>query len=132
VLEEDPMDEWIDELAAELGEDPLTRDEVVRLLNAARDVAHRVERKITPLASFLLGTAVGRAEGGGLSRDRALEGTFATLDRLLPPEPETAAPAEAPQPTEPAADAAPAESAGPAPAGAEPEPTPGSRGDEPS
>jgi uncharacterized protein DUF6457 len=86
------MDEWIDELAAELGEDPLTRDEVVRLLNAARDVAHRVERKITPLASFLLGTAVGRAEGGGLARDRALEGTFATLERLLPPEP--AEPAE--------------------------------------
>jgi hypothetical protein len=141
VLEEDPMDEWIDELAAELGEDPLTRDEVVRLLNAARDVAHRVERKITPLASFLLGTAVGRAEGGGLSRDRALEGTFATLERLLPPEPDAAEPTEDPPPTEaaagpvpvePAAGPVPVEPAGPAPADAAPEPTAGSGSDESS
>ena len=78
------MEGWIDELAAELGEDPLTREEVVRLLEASRDVAHRVERKTTPLAAFLLGTAVGRAEGGGLERSRAMEGVFATLTRVLP------------------------------------------------
>ena len=90
------MEGWIDELAAELGEDPLTRDEVGRLLGVARDVAHRVERKTTPLAAFLLGTAIGRAEASGLDRDRAMEGVFETLERLLPGAPpgaEDAAPA---------------------------------------
>ena len=84
------MDGWIDELAAELGEDPLTREEVARILGVARDVAHRVERKLTPLASFLLGTAVGRAEGGGMARQRALDDAFETLERMLPDEPAAA------------------------------------------
>ena len=59
------MDAWIDRLAAALGEDPLTEAETTRLLGSARDVAHRVERRITPLAAFLLGSATGRglAEG---------------------------------------------------------------------
>jgi hypothetical protein len=78
------VDGWIDELAAELGEDPLTQDEVVRLLGAARDVAHRVERKTTPLAAFLLGTAIGRAEGSGMDRPRAMADVFETLERVLP------------------------------------------------
>ena len=97
------MDGWIDELAAELGEDPLTQDEVVRLLGAARDVAHRVERKTTPLAAFLLGTAIGRAEGSGMDRPRAMADVFGTLDRVLPdapadePPPDTATPEETAQ-----------------------------------
>ena len=48
------MDAWIDRLAKALDEDPLTDAETTRLLGSARDVAHRVERKITPLAAFLL------------------------------------------------------------------------------
>lgn len=94
------MEGWIDELAAELGEDPLTREEVVRLLEASRDVAHRVERKTTPLAAFLLGTAVGRAEGGGMERPRAMEGVFGTLARVLPDTPPDAAEAPPPSPDE--------------------------------
>ena len=81
------MDGWIDELAAELGEDPLTRDEVTRLLGVARDVAHRVERMTTPLAAFVLGTAIGRAEASGMDRTRAMDGVFETLERLLPEAP---------------------------------------------
>ena len=65
------MDAWIDRLAAALGEDPLTDAETTRLLGSARDVAHRVERRITPLAAFLLGTATGRRLAGGASRDDA-------------------------------------------------------------
>ncbi|HYF11358.1 MAG TPA: DUF6457 domain-containing protein [Actinomycetota bacterium] len=98
--EEAPMEGWIDELAAELGEDPLTREEVVRLLEASRDVAHRVERKTTPLAAFLLGTAVGRAEGGGMERPRAMEGVFGTLARVLPDVPPDAAEAPPASPDE--------------------------------
>ena len=94
------MDGWIDELAAELGEDPLTQDEVVRLLGAARDVAHRVERKTTPLAAFLLGTAIGRAEGSGMDRPRAMADVFDTLERVLPEAPPDAPPSDPPTPRE--------------------------------
>ena len=53
------MEDWIDRLAAALGEDPLSESETTRLLGVSREVAHRVERKITPLAAFLLGSATG-------------------------------------------------------------------------
>ena len=94
------MEGWIDELAAELGEDPLTKDEVVRLLGVARDVAHRVERKTTPLAAFLLGSAFGRAEAGGMDRARAIDGVFGTLERLLPEPPPDAPSNDAATPVE--------------------------------
>jgi hypothetical protein len=94
------VDGWIDELAAELGEDPLTQEEVVRLLGAARDVAHRVERKTTPLAAFLLGTAIGRAEGSGMDRPRAMADVFDTLERALPDAPPDAPPADLATPQE--------------------------------
>jgi hypothetical protein len=95
------MDGWIEDLAAELGEDPLSTEEVAELLGVARDVAHRVERKITPLASFLIGTAVGRAEAGGMDRRRAMEDIFATLGDILPDEPPEPAEASVEAPTEP-------------------------------
>jgi hypothetical protein len=81
------MDAWIDRLAAALGEDPLTEAETTRLLGSARDVAHRVERRITPLAAFLLGSATGRGLAGGSSRDAALASALETLEGLLPDEP---------------------------------------------
>jgi hypothetical protein len=82
------MDAWIDRLAAALGEDALTEAETTRLLGSARDVAHRVERRITPLAAFLLGSAAGRTMAGGASRDVALASALETLEGLLPEEPE--------------------------------------------
>ena len=81
------MDAWIDRLAAALGEEPLTEAETTRLLGSARDVAHRVERRITPLAAFLLGSATGRGLAGGSSRDAALALALETLEGLLPDEP---------------------------------------------
>ena len=80
------MDAWIDRLAAALGEDPLTEAETTRLLGSARDVAHRVERRITPLAAFLLGSATGRGLAAGASRDAALASALETLEGLLPDE----------------------------------------------
>jgi hypothetical protein len=79
------MEGWIDELAEALGEQPLTRDEANDLLGAARDVAHRVERKITPLAAFLLGSSVGRATSGGTTRAEALRRALETTGALMPP-----------------------------------------------
>lgn len=78
------MDTWIDDLARALGQDPLSEDDVETLLAVARDVAHRVERRITPLSTFLLGAAVGRREAAGADRASALAEGLATLRGLLP------------------------------------------------
>lgn len=82
------MDGWIDRLAERLGEEPLTAAETERLLHVARDVAHRVERRITPLSAFLLGTAVGRELAGGTPRGEALPAALGALEALLPDGPD--------------------------------------------
>lgn len=81
------MEAWIDRLATELGEDPMNEAEIARLLGAAREVAHRVERRITPLAAFLLGSAAGRSMAGGNSRADALAVALESLELLLPAAP---------------------------------------------
>jgi hypothetical protein len=54
------MNEWLDELADELGVARMTNEEVRALLGVTREVAHRVERRFAPLAAFMIGAAVGR------------------------------------------------------------------------
>lgn len=78
------MDAWIDRLAEALGQEPLTRDQTDRLLRTSRDVAHRVERKLTPLAAFLIGSAVGANVARGASRADALQTAIETTGGLLP------------------------------------------------
>ena len=80
------MDNWIDELARAVGEEPLTAAEMEQLLDAARDVAHRVERKMTPLSAFVIGCAVGRELANGADRRETLGTTLRHLDDALPPE----------------------------------------------
>lgn len=74
--------EWIDELAEALGEEPLSAEQTTRLLSSARAVAHRVERRVTPLAAFLLGAAVGRRTAA--ERDLALAEVLEALEARLP------------------------------------------------
>jgi len=81
------MEDWVDRLAETLGEAPLSGDETARLLAASREVAHRVERRITPLSTFLAGVAVGRRMAGGATRDEALGAVLETLESLLPEAP---------------------------------------------
>jgi hypothetical protein len=54
------LDEWVDEVCAELGLDP---DEVDldEILDMARDVAHGIERRAAPVTAYLIGLAAGRA-----------------------------------------------------------------------
>jgi hypothetical protein len=82
------MGEWIDDLAARLDVQALDAPEVNELLRAAREVAHRVERKTTPLATFLVGAAVARREAGGATRGDALSEVLTTLESLLPAAPD--------------------------------------------
>ena len=79
------MDTWIDELAAALALEPLSHEEADQLLRLAREVAHRVERKGAPLASFLLGMHVARRTADGSSRASALDEAIAAAEALLPP-----------------------------------------------
>jgi uncharacterized protein DUF6457 len=85
----EPMSTWIDGLAAELGLEPLGREETGLLLDAARDVAHGVERRITPLSTFLLGMAVADRLAAGDQRDEALSGSVATMRAFIPPAPQS-------------------------------------------
>jgi hypothetical protein len=80
------MDNWIDELARSLGEEPLTATETAELLDAARDVAHRVERKITPLSTFVIGCALGRKLADGADRTETLGALLSQVEAALPPE----------------------------------------------
>ena len=77
-------DTWLDQLASVQGTPALSEAEIESLLGVARDVAHRVERKVTPLAAFLLGMAVERRIADGASRAAAVEGAVAELEELLP------------------------------------------------
>lgn len=78
------MERWIDELTDALDSERLSKDEVARLLEVARDVAHRVERKVTPLATFVLGQAVGRRVASGTERSVALDQVLQAATSLLP------------------------------------------------
>ena len=84
------MESWIEMLAGALGEEGLSEDEKARLLAVAREVAHRVERRITPLATFLIGSAVGRGLAGGSTREETLSEALGAVDRLLPQPPSVA------------------------------------------
>ncbi|HWC69643.1 MAG TPA: DUF6457 domain-containing protein [Actinomycetota bacterium] len=77
------MADWLTQAATALGVDPIDDATQERLLGAARDVAHGVERKLTPLATFLLGTAVERRVGAGEDRAGAFEAAVADLERAI-------------------------------------------------
>jgi len=76
--------EWLDRLAQTFELDAPTNQEIAAVLDAARDVAHGVERKITPVATFLLGMNVERRVSAGASRQEALTSALATLEATLP------------------------------------------------
>lgn len=78
------MSAWIDELAERFALEPFSEDETDRLLRVARDVAHRVERRCTPLAAFLMGMDVASRVAGGASREAAVDASIAAVEALLP------------------------------------------------
>jgi hypothetical protein len=78
--------DWVDRLAAELSLEKLSPHEKDHLLSASREVAHRVERKATPLAMYVLGLSVG-GQMADRKRDDAIEDAIhALLLRLPAPE----------------------------------------------
>jgi Domain of unknown function (DUF6457) len=81
------MESWIDRLAEALGEEPASPAETSEVLTVARDVAHRVERKLTPVSTYLLGIAVGRRIAAGADRREAFSAEAAVLRSTLPEAP---------------------------------------------
>jgi hypothetical protein len=79
------MDAWLGALATTLGVDPLTDDQVMELLGVARDIAHGVERRATPLATFLLGAATQRRIAHGATAADAFADALTELQTTLPP-----------------------------------------------
>jgi hypothetical protein len=83
------MDDWLDSFARALGERPLEREEVGAVLALAREVAHGLERRLAPLASFLAGMHVQRRVAEGAGVPDAVE-EIRTAARALIPEPPSA------------------------------------------
>ena len=82
------MSAWTDRLASDLGVPTLPGPAEATLLRASRDVAHRVERKDTPISTYLLGVAAGMRIGDGADPGAALQEVLAVLVAALPPVPE--------------------------------------------
>jgi Domain of unknown function (DUF6457) len=76
--------DWVDRLASELHLDALSKHERDHLLSASREVAHRVERKVTPLAMYVVGLSVG-TQLADRRRDDAIEDAIHALLLRLPP-----------------------------------------------
>ena len=76
--------DWVNALANELKLGSLSKHEADHVLAAAREVAHRVERKATPLAMYVVGLAVGRELADDHGRDDAIEDVIHTLLVRLP------------------------------------------------
>lgn len=76
------MDDFVTRLAVSLDVPRIDAAQIDTLLAVARDVAHGTERKYTPLATFLMGVAVGR----GASLDAAVTTVQAAVADAASPE----------------------------------------------
>lgn len=77
------MEDWLGTAAQALGVEAIDDDMQERLLDAARDVAHGVERKLTPIATYMLGEAVRSRVAAGEDRAAAFAGALADLQRAI-------------------------------------------------
>ena len=77
------MSDWVARVAGQLEVEAIDDETQERLLGAARDVAHGVERKLTPIATYLLGAAVERRVAAGEDRSAAFAGALADLERAI-------------------------------------------------
>jgi hypothetical protein len=87
----------LDRLAQALGVEPTTAEETAAILTVARAVAHTIERRITPVSTFLLGMSVQERVAGGTTRGDALASALSDLRAAMPSDPtarEASEPAE--------------------------------------
>jgi hypothetical protein len=81
------VDDWIDRMADALGVGRVAPKEIGALLRMSREVAHGVERKDAPLATYLAGLYVGQRTAAGEPSDAALRHAVAQALRMVPEQP---------------------------------------------
>jgi hypothetical protein len=74
----------IERLANALGIEPPTAAQTSAILSVARDVAHTMERRITPVSTFLLGLSVQRRVAAGASYEEAFSAALSDLLAAVP------------------------------------------------
>ena len=74
----------IERLANALGIEPPTAAQTSAILSVARDVAHTMERRITPVSTFLLGVSVQRRVAAGASDEEAFSAALSDLLAAVP------------------------------------------------
>jgi hypothetical protein len=74
----------LERLAEALGVEAPSASETSEILSVARDVAHTLERRITPVSTYLLGISVQRRIADGASREDALSAALSDLRSAVP------------------------------------------------
>ena len=77
--------EWVTEACRAVDVDP-ARVDIVEIHHLSKQVAHRLERPLAPVSTFILGLALGAAQPGR-SRDELLERILGTLPGEAGPDP---------------------------------------------
>lgn len=77
---------WINDVCARLGVDPALVD-VPLVHDLTRNIAHRYDRPMAPVGSYIMGIALGAALAGGEGEAPALLATYAEqIEQTLPAE----------------------------------------------
>lgn len=82
---------WITQVCERLGVDPALVD-VPLVHDLTRQIAHRYDRPMAPVGSYIMGIALGaalangRSEGGRTDADALLADFAARIDETLPPQ----------------------------------------------
>lgn len=85
-LASERWDGWISEVCARLGVDPALVD-VPLVHDLTKQIAHRYERPMAPVGSYIMGIALGAAlADGGTDPDELLAGFADQIEQTLPAE----------------------------------------------
>lgn len=81
-LSDDRWDGWIHDVCASLGVDPSLVD-VAAIHDLTREVAHRYQRAMAPVSSYIVGIALGMALGADEGSRPDLAGLIARVEATL-------------------------------------------------
>lgn len=85
------LEEYADALARRSRSDlGLSAEEMRLMLDLAREVAHRTERRFAPVSTFLAGKFAAKRIRSGSTADDAVREALEVARELLPPEPPAA------------------------------------------
>ena len=77
--------DWVAEASAAVGVDPAEVD-IVKLHHLSKQVAHRLERPLAPVSTFILGLPMGSGAAGTQGTGRPIDNALSLLLQTLPSE----------------------------------------------